>query len=68
MTRMEVGNRGRKWIRAEIERLDPVADTERVYSLIVSQLTPQSAVGLNLYADHVLAGGGCAARDQERSQ
>jgi hypothetical protein len=46
---MKGNNRGRKWIRGEIERLDPVADYERIFSLIVSQLTPQSAVGLNLF-------------------
>jgi hypothetical protein len=43
------GRPPRKWIQSEIDRLDPVDDATRVYSLTMSQLAPESTVALHLY-------------------
>ncbi|MBF6169688.1 DUF2236 domain-containing protein [Streptomyces gardneri] len=41
--------RGRKWIQAEIERLDPAVDSERIVRLTSCQLVPRSLLVVHLF-------------------
>ncbi|RDI48901.1 oxygenase MpaB family protein [Nocardia mexicana] len=41
--------RGYKWIRAEIERLDPETDSERIVRLTHCQLLPKSLLAVHLF-------------------
>lgn len=46
---MTTKKRGYKWIRAEIERLDPMVDSERIVRLTSCLLIPKSLLAIHLF-------------------
>lgn len=46
---MPSNRRGYKWIRSEVERLDPATDSERIVRLTSCQLLPKSLLAVHLF-------------------